>query len=59
MTQRVNLTTLRVELTRRGLTQVGLAELLRIPPTTLSGYLLGRHPTPKDLAEQLDAAKRE
>ena len=54
MTRKMNLTLLRVELVRRGLTQVQLAETLRIPSTTLSGYLHGHHPAPEDLVERIE-----
>jgi hypothetical protein len=56
VTHKLNLVALRIALLRRGLTQVDLAALVRLPPTTLSGYLLGRHPMPSDLTTRIEEA---
>jgi predicted transcriptional regulator len=52
---RIDLTALRAELARRGMTQVDLALVLRVSPTTLSGHLRGRHPAPSDLIDRIES----
>lgn len=52
----VNTDVLRVELARRRLTQIQLAQLLRVPPTTLSTWVRGAHPAPNDLATRIEKA---
>lgn len=47
---------LNVELARAGATQTTLAMKLGVAPTSLSGWLCGRHPAPKDLAERIERA---
>ncbi len=45
-----------VELARRGMRQRDLAQLLNVPPTTLSTWITGAHPAPADLAERIAKA---
>lgn len=49
---------LRVELARRNMTRSLLAKKLRVPPTTLSGWLNEAHPAPPNLAERVEDALR-
>lgn len=45
---------LNVELARAELTQTALAMKLGVSPTSLSGWLCGRHPAPTDLVERIE-----
>ncbi len=45
---------LRVELTRRGLRQLDLAQRLGVPLSTLGSWLRGAHPGPGDLAPRIE-----
>lgn len=47
---------LNVELARAGLTQTALAMKIGVAPTSLSGWLCGRHPAPIDLVERIERA---
>ncbi len=49
-------TTLNIELARAGLNQTQLAQKLATPSTTLSDWLRGAHPGPKDLLERIERA---
>lgn len=51
----INLVSLRVELAKQQMTQRGLARILGIAPTTLSGWLLAGH-APPDVVERLAGA---
>ena len=52
----VNADALRVELARRNLTQTQLAQLMGLPPTTLSSWVRGAHPAPDDLTRKIEKA---
>lgn len=47
-----------IELAKRDMRQRDLARLLNVPPTTLSDWLTGAHPSPPDLAERVRNALR-
>ncbi|MHB1845349.1 MAG: helix-turn-helix domain-containing protein [Deltaproteobacteria bacterium] len=49
---------LRIELARRNITQQRLALKIHVSPTTLSGWLRGAHPPPKDLAARIEKRLR-
>jgi transcriptional regulator with XRE-family HTH domain len=49
---------LRIELARRNMTKRRLAERLDLPPSTLSTWLNGGAPPPKDLAARIESALR-
>jgi transcriptional regulator with XRE-family HTH domain len=49
---------LRIELARRNMTKRRLAEKLDLPPSTLSTWLNGGAPPPKDLAARIESALR-
>jgi transcriptional regulator with XRE-family HTH domain len=49
----IDLPRLRVELARKGLTQIQLAQKLDVPPTSLSGWLRGVHPAPEGLHRRI------
>lgn len=46
----------RVALARKGMTQLDLAHLLGVPPTSLSDWLRGAHPAPPNLVRRLEKA---
>jgi plasmid maintenance system antidote protein VapI len=52
----VDVDALRIELARRNLTQTQLAQLMKLPPTTLSSWVRGAHPAPDDLARMIEKA---
>jgi transcriptional regulator with XRE-family HTH domain len=43
-----------VELARKGMSQRDLADCLRVPDTTLSDWLRGRHPQPRHLRARIE-----
>lgn len=51
-------TRLRVELARLNFTRRRLARELAVPPSTLSTWLHGVAPAPKDLTERIEVALR-
>jgi hypothetical protein len=52
----LNIASLDVELARQRLTKADLAKKLGRPPTTLSSWLLGRHPAPPGLGREIETA---
>jgi transcriptional regulator with XRE-family HTH domain len=51
-------TELRVELARQNMTRRSLAERLAVPPSTLSSWLHGAAPAPRNLAARIENALR-
>jgi transcriptional regulator with XRE-family HTH domain len=52
----IRIRALRMELARRNMRQQALAHLLGVAPSTLSGWLHGAYPPPKNLAARIEAA---
>jgi len=50
----INLDQLRIELARHQMHLVDLAQIIGVPPTTLSSWLNGRHPGPNDLSTRIE-----
>lgn len=54
----VDIDRLRVELARLNITKQRVAQLLKIPPSTLSTWLCGAAPGPTDLPNRIERALR-
>jgi transcriptional regulator with XRE-family HTH domain len=55
-TRTIDTVALKLALVRKGWSQSQLADALDVPPTTLSSWLRGEHPSPPELQARLENA---